>query len=147
MASSAVAALVAVLALGVVEGFGRFYPSRQTWRRLRSARGRLAVRLMRERFEATADNRAPRRLAELLLGLSIVWIATASLLDKRWYEVVADVLPYVFVFVALLRMPSLLRQVSERMKEYERSVGEDPDEPWQTDPSTNGDGGPTTIAL
>lgn len=139
-----IAALVAILALGFVEGLRRFYPSRQTWRRLRRARGRLAVRLMRERFEATAERKTPRRLAELVIGLMIVWIASASLLDKRWQEVVADVLPYAFVAVALMRVPGALHTIAERMKGYEREVGEDPDEPW---PDEHGSGGPAAIAL
>jgi hypothetical protein len=145
MATGAVAALVAVLALGFVEGLRRFYPSRPTWRRLRRARGRLAVRLMRERFEAGAERRTPRILAELLSCLVIVWVASASLLDKRWQEVVTDVLPYAFVAVALLRVPGSLRSIAERMKGYEREVGEDPDAPWEDE--AGGDGGPAALAL
>lgn len=143
MTTGLIAALVAVLALGFVEGIRRFYPSRQTWRRLRRTRGRLAVRLMRERFEAAADQGSPRVLAEVLAGLVVIWIAVASLLDKRWYEVVTDVLPYVFVGIALFRLPGALRAVAERMKEYEREVGEDPDEDWRD----GGDGGPAVLAL
>jgi hypothetical protein len=146
MASGLISALIAVLVLGFAEALRRFYPSRETWRRLRRGRGRLAVRLMRERYEAAADRRTPRRLAELLIALVIVWIATASLLDKRWQEVVADVLPYAIVGVAILRVPGTLRAIAERMKGYEREVGEDPDEPWR-DHSRNGDGGPATVAL
>ena len=143
MTTGLIAALVAVLVLGFVEGIKRFYPSRQTWRRLRRTRGRLAVRLMRERFEAAADQGSPRVLAEVLAGLVVVWIAVASLLDKRWYEVVTDVLPYVFVGLALFRLPGSLRSVAERMKDYEREVGEDPDEDWRD----GGDEGPAVLAL
>jgi hypothetical protein len=145
MASGAIAALVAVLALGFVEGLRRFYPSRQTWRRLRTTRGRLAVRLMRERFEAGALKKTPKRLSELLVCLMIAWIASASLLDKRWQEVVMDVLPYAFVAIALYRVPHARGSIAERMRDYERSVGEDPDEPWKDDQT--GDGGPAALAL
>lgn len=138
-----IAALVAVLALGFVEGWRRFYPSRQTWRRLRRTKGRLAVRLMRERFEQGAERGAPRLLAEVLAALVIVWIAIASLLDKRWYEVITDLIPYVFVGIALFRVPGAMRAIGERMKEYEREVGEDPDEDWRD----GGDEGPTALAL
>ncbi len=142
MTSGAIAALVAVLALGFVEGMRRFYPSRATWSRLRSKHGRRAIRAMRRRLEAAADARTTRRLAEALLGLVIVWVAVASLLDKRWYEVVLDVLPYVIVGVTLVRTPGALRRISERIKEYERDIGEDPDQDYGT-----GDGGPAAIAL
>jgi hypothetical protein len=145
MASGAIAALVAVLALAFVESLRRFYPSKETWRRLRRARGRLAVRLMRERFEAGAATKSPKRLAELLVCLMIAWVASASLLDKRWQEVVIDVLPYAFVALALFRVPAAMGAIAERMREYERSVGEDPDEPWQDDEP--GNGGPAVIAL
>ena len=136
MSSGVVAALVAALALGFVEGVARFYPAQLTWRRLRRARGRDSMRAMRERFESAGDRRAPRVLTELLLGLVIVWIAVASLLDKRWHEVVLDVVPYVLVYVALLRTPSALRRVAERMKDHERRAGEGPENE-----------GPTAIAL
>lgn len=143
MTTGLIAALVAVLALGFVEGWRRFYPSRQTWRRLRRTKGRLAVRLMRERFEQGAERGSPRLLAEILAGLVIVWIAIASLLDKRWYEVVTDLIPYVFVGIALFRVPGAMRAIGERMKEYEREAGEDPDEDWRD----GGDEGPTALAL
>lgn len=143
MTTGLIAALVAVLALGFVEGIRRFYPSRQTWRRLRRTRGRLAVRLMRERFEAAAEHSSPRVLAQVLAGLVVIWIAVASLLDKRWYEVVTDVLPYVFSGIALFRVPGAMRVIAERMKDYEREVGEDPDEDWRD----GGDGGPAVLAL
>lgn len=143
MTTGLIATLVAVLVMAFVDALRRFYPSRPTWRRLRSTRGRLAVRIMRERYEAAADQKVFRRLAEVLAGLMIVWIAVASLLDKRWYEVVTDVLPYVFVGIALFRMPGTLRAIAERMKDYERSVGEDPDEDWREP----GEDGPTALAL
>ena len=143
MTTGLIATLIAVLVMAFVDAIRRFYPSRQAWRRLRITRGRLAVRLMRERYEAAAEQRAFRWLAEVLAGLMIVWIAIASLLDKRWYEVVTDVLPYLFVGIALFRMPATLRAVADRMKEYERSVGEDPDEDWRE----SGEDGPTALAL
>ena len=139
MTSAGIAALVATLALGFVEGLGRFYPARRTWWRLRRARGRRAVRAMRERFEAAAARRPPKLLTTLLLGLAITWVAAASLLDKRWWEVVFDVLPYVIVLAALLRTPTSMRRVADRMKEHEREAGEDPD---ATD-----DGGEAAVAL
>ena len=143
MTTGIVAAFVAVLALSFVELIARFYPARRTWWRLRRTRGRLAVRLMRERFEDAATHRAPRLLAEILFGLVIVWIAVSPLLDKRWYEVATDAAPYAFVAVALLRTPYAMRHVAERMKVYERDAGEDPDaDIWDA-----GDGGPTAIAL
>src|ERR671918_354373 len=126
MTSAAIAALIAVLALGFVEGMRRFYPARRTWLRIRSRHGRRAARL----------------LALLLLALVVAWIAASSLLDKFWYEVALDALPYAFVSVALLRIPSSLRVIGKRMREYERSMGEDPDA------GIDGEGdGPTAIAL
>ncbi len=80
---------------------------------------------MRERFEASSTRRSPRVLALLLLVLMGTWIAAASLLDKRWYEVVADVLPYAIVGVALLRVPPAMSAIAERMKEFEHEVGDD----------------------
>lgn len=143
MTSALIAALIAVLVLGFVEGLRGFYPSRSTWKRLRRNRGRLAVRLMRERLEATAARGRPRLVLELLAGLVIIWVAVASLLDKRWYEVVTDILPYLIVGAAVFRLPGALKAVAERMKTYERDVGEDPDEDWRD----GGDGGPAVIAL
>jgi hypothetical protein len=137
--TAGIAALVAALALGFVEGLGRFYPARRTWWRLRRARGRRAVRRMRERFEAAAAHRPSRPLVTLLLGLAIAWIASASLLDKRWHEVAFDVLPYVIVLAALLRTPTSLRRVAERMRDHERDAGEDPD--------AHEDGGTAAVAL
>ena len=94
---------------------------------------------MRERFESAARAKSGRRVATLLLGLAIVWVAIAPVLDKRWHEVVLEILPYVFVLVAMMRMPTVLRKVAERMKEFERDIGEDPDAEL--------DGGATAIAL
>ncbi|MEA2434533.1 MAG: hypothetical protein QOG54_1990 [Actinomycetota bacterium] len=145
MASGAIAAVVAVLALGFVESLRRFYPTRETWRRLRRVRGRLAVRLMRERFESESNRKSPKRLAEILICLMIAWVASSSLLDKRWQEVVIDVLPYAFVTLALFRVPAAMGAIGQRMREYEESVGEDPDQPWRDDEP--GDGGPAVIAL
>ena len=142
MTSAAIAALIAVLALGFVEGMRRFYPARRTWLRIRSRHGRRAARAMRMRLEAAADSRSPKLLAIVLLALVAAWIAASSLLDKFWYEVALDALPYAFVSIALLRVPSSLRLIGERMREYERSVGEDPDRDF------DGEGdGPTAIAL
>jgi hypothetical protein len=145
MTTAAVAALISVLALGVVEGLRRFYPALQTWRRLRSRHGRRAVRAMRKRFEAAAARRTPRLLALTLLLLVAVWVAASSLLDKYWYEVALDSLPYAFVSIALLRIPGALRAIAERMREFERSVGEDPDR--ELDDLDGDDGGPTAVAL
>jgi hypothetical protein len=142
MTTGLIAALTAVLALGFVEGIRHFYPSRQTWHRLRRRRGRLAVRLMRERAEEVAARGTPRVVAETLAGLVIVWIAVASLLDKRWTEVVTDILPYLIVGIAIFRIPGALRALANRMKGYESDAGEDPD----ADPHA-GDEGPTALAL
>ena len=144
MASAVIAVLIAGLTLAFVEGLGYFYPARKTWMRLRSQNGRAAVRAMRERIEDLASRRTPSLLAELLLGLLIVWVAAAPLLDKRWYEVAIDALPYAFVGLALLRSRPSLRAIAERMKGYERETGEDPDKPFFDD---GGDGDPTAIAL
>jgi hypothetical protein len=145
MTSGSIAALIAALALGFAEGLGRFYPSRTTWRRLRSMHGRRAVRAMRERLENVSRSRVPRFLAVVLLGLVIGWIASASLLDKRWYEVVMDVLPYLFIGIAVLRTPPITRAMAQRMRDYERDVGEDPDKPLDVDYPE--EGGPTAVAL
>lgn len=143
MTTALVASLIAVLVLGFVEGLRGFYPSLTTWRRLRRTKGRLAVRLMRERYEAAANRGRPRLVLELLAGLVVIWIAVASLLDKRWYEVVTDIFPYLIVGAALFRLPGALRAIAERMKTYERDAGEDPDEDWRD----GGDGGPAVVAL
>lgn len=125
MQTAPVAALIAVLVLGFVEGLRRFYPSRSTWLRMRRARGRRPMMRMRERYETGAGERSYMVLAILLLILMGTWIATASLLDKRWHEVVFDVLPYVFVGIAILRTPGALREIAKRMKDFEQEVGDD----------------------
>lgn len=127
VATGFLAALLAVLSLGFVEGLRRFYPAREAWIRLRRQHGRMAVRAMRERFEGAAAGRGPRRLATVILCLVILWTAVSSLLDKSWYEVLVDVTPYGFIWVALMRTPGALRAVAERMREHERAAGEDPD--------------------
>lgn len=144
MTSAIIASFAAVVALGFLEGLGRFYPARKTWWRLRRTRGRSAVVLMRARCERAADPGLARRLASLLFALVIVWIGVASLLDKRWHEVLWDVTPYLIVCVALLRTPRILESVAERMKEYEKDAGEDPDEPGADD---GREGGPEVVAL
>ena len=143
MTSGFIASSIAVLALAFAEGLGRFYPARKTWVRLRSLHGRRAVRAMRERLEATARHNLPRLLALALLALVIGWAASASLLDKRWYEVVMDVLPYCFVCLLMVRTPVIVGRIAERMRDYERSVGEDPDVPL----IDQGGDGPTALAL
>ncbi|MDQ3981258.1 MAG: hypothetical protein M3271_01100 [Actinomycetota bacterium] len=141
MTSAIIASFAALAALGFLEGVGRFYPARKTWWRLRRTRGRGAVVLMRARIERAADPRLARRLASLLVALVLVWIALASLLDKRWHEVVFDVTPYVIVSCAVLRIPPIMRSVAERMKEYEKDAGEDPDAP------IGGENGSAAVAL
>lgn len=143
--SGIVAALTAVLVWGFVESFGHFYPAKPAWKRMRRARGRLAVRRMRERFETAADRGAgARRLALAVVIIMIGWVAVASLMEKRWYEVVVDVAPSLIVVLSLMRIPPALNAVAERMREYELSVGEDPDVPLEEE---RGDDGPTTMAL
>lgn len=141
MTSAIIASFAALAALGFLEGVGRFYPARKTWQRLRRTRGRSAVVLMRARCERAADPRLARRLASLMVSLVIVWVGVASLLDKRWHEVLWDVTPYVIVSIALLRTPRILRAVANRMKEYEKDAGEDPDAPLP------GENGPEALAL
>jgi hypothetical protein len=125
MQTSFIASLVASISLVFVEAFGRFYPARETWTRLRRARGRLALRRMRERFEAGSHRKSSRVLAGVLAVLVAAWVAAASLLDKRWWEVVLDVIPYVIVGLALLRTPYAMQAVAERMLEYEKEFGDD----------------------
>ena len=144
MTSAVIAVLIAGLTLAFVEGLGYFYPAKKTWWRLRSRHGRKAVRAMRERIEAMAARRTPTILAEILLALMVVWIAIAPLLDKRWYEVAVDAFPYVFVGIALFRSRPALRAIAERMKEFERAAGEDPDKPLFDD---GGDGDASVVAL
>ena len=131
----------AFLSWAFVEGIGSFYPSKAAWLRIRSRHGRRVTRAMRERFELGAERGTPRWLTILLAGLVAGWVASASLLDKRWWEVVLDVLPYALVGAAFLRTPTIMRKVAERMKAFERDLGEDPDS------DLNGDGGATAIAL
>jgi hypothetical protein len=125
MTTASIAALLAALVLGFVEGLRRFYPARPAWRRMRRARGRRAMLRMRQRFEDGATQRAPRVLALLFLVLVGTWIGVASLLDKRWHEVLFDVLPYLIVIAAVLRVPAAMRGIAVRMKEYEQEVGDD----------------------
>ena len=129
MGTSFVASIMALMAVGFLELFGRIYPARELWWRLRRARGRESVRKMRERYESAAAHRAPLVLAVVVLAMVAAWVATSSLLDKRWYEVVTDSLPSVVVAVALVRTRPILRHVAARMKAYEREAGDEPDAP------------------
>jgi hypothetical protein len=142
MASGVIASLAAALVLGFVEGMARFYPARRTWLRMRRINGRRAMRRFRERIEAAAESRASRVLATVLLALVAAWIAASSLLDKRWYEVLLDVLPYGLVSAALLRMRPAMRRVAERMRDYEEDHGDRPDQDLD-----EGQGGPAELAL
>jgi hypothetical protein len=142
MASGVIASLAATLVLGFVEGMARFYPARRAWLRMRRINGRRAMRRFRERIESAAESRASRILAGALLALVVGWIAASGLLDKRWYEVLLDVLPYGLVSAALLRMRPAMRRVAERMRDYEEDHGDRPDE--DTD---EGQGGPAELAL
>ncbi len=138
--SGILAALVGLVALGFIESLGRFYPARDAWWRLRRLHGRRAVRATRERFEAAAASGTARLLAAALLALVVVWVTVVrGILDKSWFEVTTDVLPYLVVSAALLRTPFILRAIARRMREYERQAGEDPDQPLDKD----GDGGGT----
>ena len=141
MTTGSIAAFTAALTLIFVEGLGHIYPTKTSWLRIRSRHGRRVTRAMRERFESYADRGTPRWLTLLLFGLVGGWVASASLLDKRWWEVVLDVLPYAFVGAAFLRLPPVMRKIAERMKGYERDLGEDPEG------DIDGDGGATAIAL
>jgi hypothetical protein len=141
--TAGVSALIAVLMLGFVEGMRRFYPAKATWIRLRSRHGRRAVRAMRERFEAAASSRVPRLLAGGLMVLVVAWVAAAPALDKRWYEVALDALPYAFVSLAFVRVPNALRSMAARIRDYEKDSGEDPDK----DLDDYGNGDPSSIAL
>ena len=141
-ATGIVATVAALLAWGFLEILRGFYPARATWWRMRRMRGRDALRRTRERLEEAADKQLPRVLTTLLLCLLIIWVATASLLDKRWYEVVADAAPSLIVMLTLQRIPSTMKTIAERMKKYERDAGDDPDAPLE-----GGDGGATAIAL
>lgn len=79
--------------------------------------------------------------ATLILCLLIIWVASASLLDKRWYEVAVDAGPSIIVMLAFRRIPTALTSVAERMKKLEREAGDDPDAPIE------GDGGAIAIEL
>lgn len=141
-ATGIIALVAALLSWGFVEAFGGFYPSRQTWWGMRRAKGRYLLRKTRERFEDIAALRLPQLMVTFLLCALIIWVASASLLDKRWYEVVADAAPSLIVMLALQRVPSALRAIAERMKKYEREAGDDPDSPLD-----GGDGGAIAIEL
>ena len=141
MTSGLIAIASAALVWVFVEGLGRFYPSKAAWLRIRSRHGRRVARSMRERFEAIAQRGIPQWLP-ILFGVVVGgWIAAASLLDKRWWEVVIDVLPSLIVGSAALRLPHVMRKIAERMKDYERDLGEDPDS------DIEGEGGVAAIAL
>jgi hypothetical protein len=144
MGTGFLAALIGLVALGFVESLGRFYPARDAWWRLRRLHGRRAVRAARERFEAAAAGGTARLLAAVLLTLVTLWVTVVrGILDKSWYAVGIDVLPYVIASAALLRTPSILRAIASRMREYERQAGEDPDRP----PADGDDEGPAELAL
>lgn len=123
--SGLAAAFLAALAWAFVEVFARIYPSRETWARMRLEHGRSAVQGLRQRIETVAHTRASRYALVLLGALAAAWIASASLLDKRWWEVVLDVLPYGIIGGALLRAPRALKTVAARMRDYERASGDD----------------------
>jgi hypothetical protein len=142
MTSGVVASLVAALVLGFVEGMARFYPARRAWLRMRRINGRRAMRKYRERIEAAAESKTSRVLASVLIALVAAWVAAASLLDKRWYEVLLDVFPYALISAALLRMRPAMRRVAARMRDYEDDHGDRPDEDFD-----EGEGGPAELAL
>lgn len=142
MTSGLVAAVMAAVVWAFVEGLGRVYPSKTAWMRIRSRHGRRAARAMRQRFEAGAERGTPRWLTVALGVLVGAWIASASFLDKLWWEVVLDVSPYVLVGLAFLRLPPVMRKIADRMKAYERDLGEDPDSDYE-----EGDGGAAVVAL
>ena len=143
MASGALAALAATLALGFVEGLARFYPAPGTWMRLRRINGRRAVRAMRERLEASSARRTPLKLAGLLCALIAAWIvlSVTHLIRRTGAELALDILPYALVVIALARVPSAMRRVADRMRAYERDAGEDPDadDPYGRDGGGNGE--------
>jgi hypothetical protein len=97
---------------------------------------------MRERFQEAGDRRSGRKLALALVLLVVIWVGVSGWLDKKWYEVVADAAPSSIVLLSLLRLPASLRAIAERIKEYEREAGEDPDEPISEDGN-----GPEVLAL
>lgn len=142
MGSAIIAMGVAFLVWAFVEGLGSFYPSKAAWLRIRSRHGRRVARAMRERFEAGASRGTPRWLIITLCVLVAAWIASASLLDKRWWEVVLDVAPYALVGAAFVRLPPAMQRIADRMRAYEKDLGEDPDSDYD-----EGDGGVAVIAL
>jgi hypothetical protein len=123
--SGLAAVFLAALAWAFIELFARLYPSRETWARMRKEYGRSGVQGLRERIEAAARTRAARYVLVFMGVLVIAWIASASLLDKRWWEVALEVLPYAIIGGALLRAPGALRSVAARMRDYERASGDD----------------------
>lgn len=128
MRTAVPAGIIGVMVLAFIEGLRRYYPARQTWARLRRARGRRSMRAMRERFEAASLRKTPVALAFILLAVvPMIYIASVAGLDDEWYEAAATVLPYAFVAVALLRTPGALARVAERMKDYEQQAGDEPD--------------------
>jgi hypothetical protein len=141
METGAVAAAVALLVFFFIEGMGRFYPARAAWWRMRRTRGRFATRRIRGRIEEASARPTPRIIAVVLLALVGVWIALADRMAKFWYEVALDVLPYLIVAGALFRTPLALRAIAERMREYERRAGEDPDS------DLDGGGGEAVVEL
>lgn len=143
MGSAIIAIGTAFIAWGFVEGFGSFYPSKAAWLRIRSRHGRRAARAMRKRFEAGAERGTQRWLTIALCTLVAGWIASAGLLDKHWWEVALDVLPYALVGVAFLRLPKMMGRIAERMRDYEKDAGEDPD----SDYDDEGEGGVAVMAL
>ncbi len=94
------------------------------------------------RFEDLADSGIAPKISIVLLALVAVWIAAAPALDKYWYEVAVDALPYPFIAIALLRAPGSLRKIAERIRTYERDIGEDPERDLGDDGP-----GPTELAL
>lgn len=142
MGSAIIAIGTAFIAWGFVEGLGSHYPSKTAWLRIRSRHGRRAARAMRKRFEAGADRGTPKWLTIALSVLVAGWVASAGLLDKHWWEVVLDVLPYALVGIAFLRLPKMMGKIAERMRGYEKDLGEDPDKDYD-----DGEGGVAVMAL
>ena len=85
---------------------------------------------MRERYEAASNQRASLWFAVSLLAVVAAQIATIHWLHLHWYQVVINLLPALFAAVALLRTPHALRAIVERMKNYEREAGDDPEAGW-----------------
>ncbi len=89
---------------------------------------------MRERYEAASKQRASLWFALSLLAVVAAQLATIHLLHLHWYQVVINLLPAFFVAIALLRVPHALRGITERMKDYEKEAGDDPEE-WGGEPA------------